>query len=272
MASVKSVTKPLPNPTRPGAPKKPSNSKLQKEVKRFRGVFDAIEYTGDAEKDAAAELDAMRDMLMSCTETPPNTGDIRDSPHGFCVCFEGRSQKNKFLTDIGMMKFADKYMDGYALAEMIGLDMDKGTFDPESGTMNVAGLGSGRKALAFGANKMKFGQLDKGKMPPKEIGEVLTSIRADEKQLAKYMDWVIDAEYWIWLEFWTQDEADKFLAIMGLKADAGWNRPYVWCHDFADKIGIALEPCVFKDRAFSGKEDPKLCSLVKELLDDLRQL
>ena len=39
----------------------------------------------------------------------------------------------------------------------------------------------------------------------------------------------------------------------------------------ADKLGIELEPCTFKDRAHNGKEDPKLCSLVKEKLADLRQ-
>lgn len=107
-------------------------------------------------------------------------------------------------------------------------------------------------SLKFGTSTMDFG--NKPQKP--EIAEKLKQLRASEKQLAKRMEWVADPEYWVCLAF--KDEKDKknLLKALGLELEFGGK--YLWCHDVAKSLGVALIPCNFKNKGVYSGKDAKL--------------
>ncbi|WP_414941227.1 hypothetical protein [Amycolatopsis sp. cmx-11-51] len=77
-----------------------------------------VEYTGDEEDDAlhrgfrertARELE----RIQLATE----------SKYWFCVCFTSQDDKDAFLAAAGLVVIGDKYLDGYATAELLGVTM-----------------------------------------------------------------------------------------------------------------------------------------------------
>lgn len=46
-----------------------------------------------------------------------------DSEYWFCLCFQTRAQKVAFLEAMGWMDIGDKYLDGTAVAERLGIDL-----------------------------------------------------------------------------------------------------------------------------------------------------
>lgn len=83
-----------------------------------------VDYSGDEEADAHAELDALHrgfreraareaERMMLATETE----------YWFCVCFKTRQDKEDFLAAAELLLIGDKYLDGYATAKQLGITM-----------------------------------------------------------------------------------------------------------------------------------------------------
>ena len=47
-----------------------------------------------------------------------------DSEYWIAVCFKSRQDKETFLRNAGLLAIGDKYMDGYAVARVLGVPMD----------------------------------------------------------------------------------------------------------------------------------------------------
>lgn len=52
---------------------------------------------------------------------------VTDSEFWFCACFASREDKEAFLKAVGLLRKADKYIDGYELAKAVRVDMAEPT-------------------------------------------------------------------------------------------------------------------------------------------------
>ncbi|MFD6070294.1 hypothetical protein [Amycolatopsis lurida] len=83
-----------------------------------------VEYTGDEENDARAELDALHRGFRERTARELEQMQLAtESEYWFCVCFKSQDDKDAFLTAAGLVVIRDKYLDGYATAELLGVTM-----------------------------------------------------------------------------------------------------------------------------------------------------
>lgn len=49
--------------------------------------------------------------------------EATDSEHWFCVCFQTRAQKDKFLAAMEWDEYGDKYLDGTSIADNTDIDI-----------------------------------------------------------------------------------------------------------------------------------------------------
>lgn len=215
----------------------------------------------DPEQDALAELNHALEILKFSDENPPQIETIHGRSIFFCVCFESREQKNTFLQECDLFRLGDKYLSGEDFAEAFGIDLT-------TGARNVAaakkGMAFGKSSLAL-SNSLNFGKTSlqfTGKKKKSEVSEKLKNIRADEKQLAKYMEWCADPEYWICLCFRTESEKANMLKALGLELEFGGK--YLWGHDVAKALGKELVPCPFKNKGLYSGRETKLEAMVGE--------
>lgn len=83
-----------------------------------------VDYTGDLEADSAAELDALAQGFRDRTARENDRFRLAtDSEYWFCVCFKSRQDKDTFLAAAGLNSIGDKYLDGYAVARVLGIEM-----------------------------------------------------------------------------------------------------------------------------------------------------
>lgn len=83
-----------------------------------------VEYTGDLEVDAAAELVALQTAFVNRRQQEDKRfRDATDSEYWFAVCFRNRADKEKFLAAIGNLD-SDKYLDGRELARRLNIEME----------------------------------------------------------------------------------------------------------------------------------------------------
>ncbi|UUV33587.1 hypothetical protein NQK81_09070 [Amycolatopsis roodepoortensis] len=83
-----------------------------------------VEYTGDEEDDARAELDALHRGFRERTARELERMQLAtESEYWFCVCFKSQDDKDAFLAAAGLVVIGDKYLDGYATAELLGVTM-----------------------------------------------------------------------------------------------------------------------------------------------------
>lgn len=88
-----------------------------------------VEYTGNVEEDAKAEFSALdsayRDRARKEADRFTAT---TDSEYWFAVCFKSRADKEAFLAAAGVKTklMGDKYLSGYDLAAVLGVDMSEG--------------------------------------------------------------------------------------------------------------------------------------------------
>ncbi|MEU3768649.1 hypothetical protein AB0E55_26635 [Amycolatopsis keratiniphila] len=83
-----------------------------------------VEYTGDEEDDARAELDALHRGFRKRTARELERMQLAtESEYWFCVCFTSQDDKDAFLAAAGLVVIGDKYLDGYATAELLGVTM-----------------------------------------------------------------------------------------------------------------------------------------------------
>ncbi|WGH92105.1 hypothetical protein QDX21_07115 [Auritidibacter ignavus] len=87
--------------------------------------LDSVEYTGDLEKDSASELTAIQKGFRERKEREKDRFvEATDSEFWFAVCFKNRGHKEKFLKAIDALPIGDKYLDGYKLAKLLGVDLE----------------------------------------------------------------------------------------------------------------------------------------------------
>lgn len=85
-----------------------------------------VEYTGDLEADAAAELAALDSAFVQRRKREDDRfRDATDSEFWVAVCFRSRADKEAFLAAVakGHPLSGDKYVSGYELAERLGIDI-----------------------------------------------------------------------------------------------------------------------------------------------------
>ncbi|HET9819637.1 MAG TPA: hypothetical protein VFP92_10790 [Rhodanobacteraceae bacterium] len=81
-----------------------------------------INETGDIEKDYAAEGKAIATgFLKRAKDEGARFRAATDSEYWAAICFQTREQKEAFLAALGILAHGDKYLDGRAVAEALGI-------------------------------------------------------------------------------------------------------------------------------------------------------
>lgn len=84
-----------------------------------------VEVTGDLEKDAKAELNALGKGLSGASaEWTKQFRGMNDTEFWVALCFPDRETKEKFLQSAGLLPLGDKYLDGPRAATALGVNMD----------------------------------------------------------------------------------------------------------------------------------------------------
>lgn len=222
----------------------------------FAPAYGEIE---DVEADSQAELEWVLEWLLHSDKHPPKIDTVHGRNIYFCIIFESREQKDEFLYECDLYRIGDKYLAGEVFAEAFGIDLKTGTKKERK----QKGMAFGKSSLSFGSS-LSFdtqGQFNFGTGPKKkELSEHLKKVREDEKNLAKYMEWCAEAEYWFALAFRTEEEKANCLKALGLELE--YDGKYLWCHDVAKALGVELVPCTFKNKnAYSG-HDARIESMI----------
>lgn len=89
-------------------------------------LVDMPEYTGDAEVDSRADMDAVKAGFRERAKTENERfRATTDSEYWFAVCFRDRAQKEAFLKAMDWIQYGDKYLPGDKLAKMQGIKLKK---------------------------------------------------------------------------------------------------------------------------------------------------
>ncbi|MGW5741569.1 hypothetical protein [Amycolatopsis sp. NPDC003861] len=84
-----------------------------------------VEYTGDLPEDSRRELTALQQGFRDRARREAERFRLAtDSEYWIAVCFKTREDKEKFLRNAGLLAIGDKYMDGYAVARVLGVPME----------------------------------------------------------------------------------------------------------------------------------------------------
>jgi len=82
----------------------------------------AIKYTGEVEKDCAAEFRVAKTAFQERAVTDAARRlKATDSEYWVCLCFQTRAQVEEFLSNSGHPAPEEKYVDGVAFAERLGV-------------------------------------------------------------------------------------------------------------------------------------------------------
>lgn len=186
------------------------------------------------------ELEHCLKIMKYSDEHPPQV----DSPHGtniyFTVVFESRAQKEKFLKDLDLFRISDKYLWGEEFAAATGINLKTGT--RKKVAQKKSAFGNFGTGFSFGGNaNFSFGM-----KPKEELSEAAKANKARTKELAQYIDWITDSEYFFCLSFRTEQEKENCLKALGLELEFGGK--YLWCHDVASVLGLELIPCEFNEK------------------------
>ncbi len=82
-----------------------------------------VAYTGNAETDSLAEMEALQEGFAQRKRKRLDSGRElnTDSEYWCCLCFQTREQKEAFLVAMGWIAMGDKYLDGVELARRQGV-------------------------------------------------------------------------------------------------------------------------------------------------------
>ncbi|WP_181771273.1 hypothetical protein [Amycolatopsis pittospori] len=84
-----------------------------------------VEYTGDVPEDSRRELTALQQGFRDRAKREAERFRLAtDSEYWIAVCFKTREDKEKFLRNAKLLPIGDKYMDGYAVAKVLGVPME----------------------------------------------------------------------------------------------------------------------------------------------------
>lgn len=116
-----SITPRKPQKPKPLKPRKPLSKIGRKKSDPTPDPLAEVEYTGNIEADAAAELSALQSAYR---ERAKNEADrfvaATDSEYWCCVCFENREERERFMKAIREHKDT-KYITGEKLAAALGI-------------------------------------------------------------------------------------------------------------------------------------------------------
>ncbi len=86
--------------------------------------LDMLDYPADLEGKARAELDAVQSFIRDERKVKRDAYRVLvDHEYWLCICFQSRAQKEEFLAKAGWADLGEKYVDGLALAELLGVDV-----------------------------------------------------------------------------------------------------------------------------------------------------
>lgn len=87
-------------------------------------VFGDIDYTGNVETDANAEVDAIATAFRQRRKNEDQRFNNKtDTEYWFCVHFPDRALKDRFLAHTGLDAAGDKYLGGLSVADILDVDM-----------------------------------------------------------------------------------------------------------------------------------------------------
>lgn len=219
----------------------------------FAGYPDFLTDFGDETDPCEAfamNLEHFKDILLWADQHPPNfPKSLYSRPVYLCIVFESNAQADAFARDAGICPDI-RYIEwaGEYFAEIFGIDLKKGIMNKAKARKPAPKLGP---VINFDSSAYNF--TDPRKKPKKEISEKLSSLRNDEKNLAKYLEWTAEGSAYNILCFKTQADKDNTLKALGL--EAVYDGRFVWCHDVAKAVGVELIPCPFKEKGmYQGRE------------------
>lgn len=175
------------------------------------------------------------------------------------IIFESSDQIIDFKKQIKKAKVDGIDFKAEEFAEAVGIDLTTGKLQRKSSSQSASnGLNfTQNNSLNFGTSSFDF---NSSKKKP-EISDQLKAIREDEKNLAKYMKWTAENNYFLSLCFLSENEKENMLKALNLQPEC--NGRFLWCHDVARVLGIELLPCHFKNKqAYVSGRDKKLENLV----------
>lgn len=94
--------------------------------KGVKDPLEDVEYTGNLPADSAKEMSALQEGFRQRAQAEQDRfRKATDSEFWFAVCFKSREDKEAFLKAANAKKnlMGDKYLDGYKLAKLLGLEM-----------------------------------------------------------------------------------------------------------------------------------------------------
>lgn len=238
------------------------SSKKTKPIDPFKG-FDIPDpdFSEDMEKDMASMLAYTHDALLWIDKHPPKTNFILDTIHFLIVCFEYRKQRDTFLKDIGVFKYANRHVPYTVFVNLFKIDVVSGK------RVDISSWAKAKKEqkpqIAIDLNlDLDLGGFGK---PKKQIGEKLKNIRADEKKTAEFLSFGGDTSFWFSVLFETDKQKVNFIKSLDLKPDKVDNFDVVWGADFAKKFYVDLVPCPFSFDIRPDKLDPKFSPFYYEI-------
>jgi hypothetical protein len=84
-----------------------------------------VDYTGDLPTDSRAELNAVQQGFRDRAKREEERFRLAtDSEYWFVLCFKSREDKDTFLQRAKLFAIGDKYLDGYAVAGVLGVPME----------------------------------------------------------------------------------------------------------------------------------------------------
>lgn len=92
----------------------------------FAGFSEPGKSSGDS---AGGNVDNI-EKVLSAFQTRAKTEQKRfekatDSEYWVCVCFQTRDEKESFLKNAGLLECGDKYLDGWDVAEKLGVKFER---------------------------------------------------------------------------------------------------------------------------------------------------
>lgn len=86
-----------------------------------------VDYTGDIAEDSAREFTALEQGFRDRAQRENDRFRMAtDSEYWVAVCFKSREDKERFLNRAGLLRVGDKYLDGYQVARILGIDVSEG--------------------------------------------------------------------------------------------------------------------------------------------------
>jgi hypothetical protein len=80
--------------------------------------------SADLEEASTKALDQLQsDFQKRAKEEERRYADATDSEYWVAFCFQTREQKEEFLQKLGLLDLGDKYLDGRAVAEKLGVTL-----------------------------------------------------------------------------------------------------------------------------------------------------